>query len=104
APAAGVLTDWDRICGARESAGHVRERIAEDLEALALAGRTATNLPFADAQYRSPWRAPSLRALDAALASVAGRVAALYAPAGLGFAPNPDHAIVRRLALRVARK
>lgn len=100
-PSPGVATPYDLICGARDSAIHMRERIREDADALALAGRAPTNMSFLDVQYRR--RRPSLFELDAALARVARGAAALYAPAGLGFDPHPDHALVRRLALRVAQ-
>jgi LmbE family N-acetylglucosaminyl deacetylase len=37
-PEHGVIPSWDRICGATDIAEHVRERIAEDREALATLG------------------------------------------------------------------
>ena len=49
-PAAERLTRWDAITGAHESAARARERIAEDVGALARAGRTAVNLPLLDAE------------------------------------------------------
>jgi LmbE family N-acetylglucosaminyl deacetylase len=103
APPAGRVTPYDRVCGALDSAAHVRERIAEDKAALAAAGRTPVNLPFLDRQYRPPWNTPSLKAVDSALAQAVPRVARLYAPAGLGFAPHPDHGVARALALAAAR-
>ncbi len=51
-PPAGTLGWWDRLAGATDSAAAVRTRIEEDRQALALAGRTAVNLPFLDSQYR----------------------------------------------------
>src|SRR5690242_12626863 len=97
-PPPGTLTRYDRICGARDSSEHVRERIAEDSRALAAAGRAPVNLPFLDRQYRRPWQTPSLADLDGCLAEAVPRLRELYAPAGLGFAPQPDHELVRRLA------
>lgn len=102
-PRPGFVTTYDRVCGAHDSASHVHERVAEDEAALATTGRTAVNLPFLDRQYRRPWNAPSLEALDAQLAQAVPRVRELYAPAGLGFAPHPDHALARGLALVAAR-
>jgi LmbE family N-acetylglucosaminyl deacetylase len=101
-PPAGSCTLWDQICGGLDSQTHMEERIREDSEALALAGRVGTNLPFLDSQYRR--RRPTLRQLDDALGRVLGGAAAVYAPAGLGFDPHPDHVLVRRLALAAARQ
>lgn len=101
APARGSTTLWDRVCGARDSSAHMQTRVGEDVAALRHAGRTATNLPFLDAQYRR--RRPSLGRLDAALAGAFATAAAVYAPAGLGFDPHPDHVLVRRLAVAASR-
>ena len=103
-PRPGFVTYYDRICGARDSADHVHRRLAEDLDALAAAGRTPVNLPFLEHQYRRPWQTPALKELDSRLAEAVPRVSALYAPAAIGFAPHPDHAIVRRLGLAIARR
>jgi LmbE family N-acetylglucosaminyl deacetylase len=100
-PHPGFVTDVDRICGATDSAAHMAERRAEDAEALALAGRTPTNMPFLDRQYRGPRGTFSLRRLDAELAEAVGSIAALYAPAALG-GSHTDHRLVRRLALAAA--
>jgi LmbE family N-acetylglucosaminyl deacetylase len=102
-PPPGTLTRYDRICGARDSSEHVRERVAEDARALESAGRAPVNMPFLDRQYRRPWQTPSLADLDRRLADAVPRVRELYAPAGLGFAPQPDHELVRRLAVASAR-
>jgi LmbE family N-acetylglucosaminyl deacetylase len=96
-PRPGFVTDVDRICGATDSAAHMAERRAEDAEALALAGRAPTNLPFLDRQYRGPREPFSLRRLDAAVATAVGPVSELYAPAALG-SGHTDHRLVRRLA------
>jgi LmbE family N-acetylglucosaminyl deacetylase len=102
-PRPGFVTQYDRICGARDSAEHVRARVAEDLDALAEAGRTPVNLAFLDRQYRRPWQTPSLKDIDDRLAEAAPRARSVYAPAGLGFVAQQDHALVRRLALGAAR-
>jgi LmbE family N-acetylglucosaminyl deacetylase len=100
-PPPGSTTLWDRICGAGDSAAHMNERVREDVQALAAAGRVPTNLGFLDSQYRR--RRPSTARLDATLAKVIPSAGAVFAPAALGFEPHPDHAAVRRLALVLAR-
>jgi LmbE family N-acetylglucosaminyl deacetylase len=102
APVRGSTTLWDRICGASDSSAHMQARVDEDADALGRTGRTAINLPFLDSQYRR--RRPSLARLDAALAEAFPAAAAVYAPAGLGFDPHPDHVLVRRLAVAASRK
>jgi LmbE family N-acetylglucosaminyl deacetylase len=103
-PRPGFVTRYDRICGAHDSAAHVRARVEEDRGALDLVSRTPDNLPFLDRQYRRPWQTPSLKQVDERLAAAVPRVRAVYAPAALGFAPQPDHALVRALAVAVAAK
>jgi LmbE family N-acetylglucosaminyl deacetylase len=95
-PQPGRLAPWDAITGAVDSAQRARERIAEDALALQRAGRRPLSLPFLDAQYRPPPRAPTLAELDRALVAVAPRASRLHAPAGLG--GHPDHVLVRRYA------
>lgn len=95
-PPAGTLGWWDRLAGATDSAAAVRMRIEEDRQALALAGRTAVNLPFLDNQYRQPDEAPE--EIVEALRGVVVAGALLYAPASLGD-HHPDHAAVRAAAL-----
>lgn len=88
---------WDSYTGASDSSQRVRERIAEDRRALALAGRTAVNLDLLDEQYRTAeqpleplvklierWLTPSVR---------------IYAPAA--FTNHADHGVVRAAALRL---
>ena len=95
-PPAGALGWWDRLAGATDSAAVVRTRIEEDRQALAIAGRTAVNLPFLDSQYRQPDQASGeiVEALRGVL--VAG--ARVYAPASLGD-HHRDHTAVRGAAL-----
>jgi LmbE family N-acetylglucosaminyl deacetylase len=82
-PGSGFVTEIDRICGAVDSAAHMTERRREDSQALALAGRSPTNLTFLDRQYRAVGRTLALRDVDVALRSLGG-VAHLYAPAAHG--------------------
>jgi LmbE family N-acetylglucosaminyl deacetylase len=99
-PETGRVSYFERLAGATDSNEHVRHRLAEDREALALAARRPVNLPFLARSHRG-WRPePSLRALDRALAP--GPVGAVYAPAALG-SPHPDHTLVRDYALALAR-
>ncbi len=95
-PPTGVLGWWDRFAGASESSAAVRARVQEDRRALALAGRTAVNLPFLDRQYRQGEQAAAeiVEALRGELAPDAR----IYAPASLGD-HHPDHTAVRSAAL-----
>jgi hypothetical protein len=95
-PASGVLGWWDRLAGATDSAAAVRVRVEEDSKALALAGRTAVNLPFLDSQYRRPEQDSS--ELVEALRRVVAAGAVLYAPASLGD-HHRDHTAVRAAAM-----
>ena len=52
-PAGAPVGWWDRITGASDSAARMREREAEDGEALAVAGARARDLRLLDHQYRS---------------------------------------------------
>jgi LmbE family N-acetylglucosaminyl deacetylase len=94
-PATGSCAPWDRVVGATDSRALMRLRLAEDREALAMAGLRPLNLGFLDAQYRAgPLDLHEvLGALDRALASVAE----IYCPAGIG--GHPDHDVIRELAL-----
>jgi LmbE family N-acetylglucosaminyl deacetylase len=51
-PQDGYATWWDQLAGAKSSAEMHRDRIREDLAALALAGRTAHMAGLLDGQYR----------------------------------------------------
>jgi LmbE family N-acetylglucosaminyl deacetylase len=98
-PPPGFVSDWDRACGARESAEHVRRRIAEDEEVLASLGRRAVNLPFLDIQYGL--RRFSMRALDHAVADAVPAASVAYAPAALGEG-HIDHRLIRSYARALA--
>ncbi|HWY90492.1 MAG TPA: PIG-L family deacetylase [Solirubrobacteraceae bacterium] len=95
-PPAGALGWWDRLAGASDSATAVRTRIEEDRQALALAGRTAVNLPFLDSQYRQGDQPPE--EIVEALRGVLLAGARIYAPASLGDR-HRDHTAVRTAAL-----
>jgi GlcNAc-PI de-N-acetylase len=93
----GALAWWDEVTGARDSRQRARERVEEDREALALAGRKPVNLAFLDEQYRD---------VEQPLAPVAAQIARLlvpgmhvYAPAAFG--GHADHALVRAAGLEL---
>lgn len=95
-PAPGPARRWDRICGGEDAREQAQARVAEDALALALAGRVAANASLLDAEYREPGPDPGLAEIDAAVAAIANRASAVYAPAALGM--NPDHRLLRRYA------
>jgi LmbE family N-acetylglucosaminyl deacetylase len=88
---------WDEYTGASDSGERVRERIAEDRRALALAGREPTNLSFLDEQYREHDQplGPLVEQIEALLPLHAE----IYAPAAL--ANHTDHVLVRAVALEL---
>ena len=100
-PKPGRAFYWDRVAGARDSAAMMAQRLVEDREALALAGRAPLNLPFLDAQYRVGRRPPSLVELDAALVGHLPAASTIYAPMCLGLV-HCDHVLVRSYALAMA--
>lgn len=97
-PAGAPVGWWDRITGASDSAARMREREAEDGEALAVAGARARDLRLLDHQYRST----SIGAADlaAALEPALDADAVLHAPAAID--GHPDHVLVRDAAVRLA--
>ncbi|HLH66720.1 MAG TPA: PIG-L family deacetylase [Solirubrobacteraceae bacterium] len=91
------LSWWDRMTGAVDSAARMRERLAEDEQALVRAGRTAVNLEFLDDQYRN-----GAQPLDEIVAELDRRLppsTRVLAPAGIG--AHPDHLLVRSAAIRL---
>lgn len=88
---------WDRLTRADDSVERVRERHAEDREALALAGRTPTNVGFLDGQYRGEEQ--PVEAFVNAISAAAPDNALLLAPAALD--AHRDHLLVRAAALAV---
>jgi LmbE family N-acetylglucosaminyl deacetylase len=101
-PEPGLLIPVDRMAGASDSATRMRERLAEDAEALALAGHEPIDLGFLDSQYRPLAGEPGAAEIVAALDGPVERASALFAPAGLS--GNPDHLVVRELALGLAAR
>jgi LmbE family N-acetylglucosaminyl deacetylase len=95
--AGGEVPRWDRITGARDSAERVRERIEEDRQALALAGRTGRYLEFIERQYVGVQ--PSVEELEASLGEISSSTE-VVAPAGIG--GHSAHVLVRELGLRLA--
>jgi LmbE family N-acetylglucosaminyl deacetylase len=87
-PPAGVLGEWDEEGGASDSRERVRERIAEDRAALALAGCDGVYLDFLDEQYE-----PGEQPLARGLRPHVGRATAVYGPKGA--VHNDDHLRVR---------
>jgi len=100
APTAPHSAWWDRLTGAVDGAIRMRERLVEDEQALALAGRVALNLGFLDEQYRQGPQSPG--EIADRVASVVARDACLVAPAGLGGVT--DHDLVRAAALRLEHR
>jgi len=97
-PAGSEASWWDRLTGATDSVTRMEERRAEDSEAFAIAGRTATHLDFLDEQYR-PTDQP-LESIVATLRELIDPDAVVYAPAALG--EHGDHEKVRSAALKLA--
>jgi len=94
---------WDRITGAGDSAARVRERLAEDAQALSHAGCEAIYLPLLDAQYRRPGEPLEPADIDRALvARLEQPVERVLAPAAIG--GHPDHVLVRRYARLLLRR
>jgi LmbE family N-acetylglucosaminyl deacetylase len=99
-PAGTPAPAWDRLTGAQDPVVRMGERRAEDRRALAVVGRTAVDLGFLDAQYRTTEL--STQTLVARLRALLHAGTVLYAPAGLS--GHPDHEIVRAAALELARE
>ncbi len=93
-PPAGRLAPWDAITGATDSATRARERIAEDVRALARAGRTPVNLPLLDVQYRVAVPDPTLEEIDHALCAAVTSASRVHVTAGIG--GHLDHLLARR--------
>lgn len=91
---------WDRLTGASDSRARMRERLAEDAQALGFAGRTALNLGFLDGQYRTA--PPPVEAVADRLAGVLDPATRVYAPAALGAVA--DHDLVRAAAVALEQR
>jgi hypothetical protein len=99
-PAATDLGWWDAQTGADDPQSRARERGEEDRAALALAGRSPTDLDFLDLQYRTDDQ--PLEPIVAAIEAAAPEPARLLASAGFG--GHLDHALVRDAALVLANR
>jgi LmbE family N-acetylglucosaminyl deacetylase len=91
---------WDVSTGAADPQSRAAERLAEDREALALAGREPVNLGFVDFQYRR-----GDLALETLVEAIAGAApeGALLAPATV-VEDHPDHSLVRGAALALRER
>jgi len=89
---------WDRVARATDSRELVRARIAEDEQALAIAGRKPVNLELLDRHYRDG-DPTDMRATLAAAIPAAAR---LHAPVGIG--GHRDHQLVRNAALELGER
>jgi LmbE family N-acetylglucosaminyl deacetylase len=103
APPPGTNTDWDRAIGFKDSALLFASRLAEDAEALALAGREPHNLPFLELQYRRGKRIPGWAEIDAAITARVPAASHVFAPLSL-VVVHPDHRLLREYATALARQ
>jgi LmbE family N-acetylglucosaminyl deacetylase len=103
-PVAGFVSMWDRMSGAAESRARMEERLSEDREALALAGREPLSLGFLDGSYRDPAgaSAPTTAEVRERFEQRLPAASRLLAPAAIG--AHADHVVVRWLALELARE
>ena len=95
APEPGRQRLWDELTGAADPAERMRERLAEDRAALALAGREPVNLGF-----RAPADEVGEEEVGAALRERLPEECELHVPAGIG--GHPAHLLVRRVGLALA--
>jgi hypothetical protein len=94
-PRPGVVADWDRDTGV-DSATRMKQRVAENDAALAVAGRRATNLGFLEAMYDGG--GIDINVLREHLLEARS----VYIPAGVGLVHrNAEHAVVRDACLSV---
>jgi LmbE family N-acetylglucosaminyl deacetylase len=99
-PGPGVRGWWDKLTGVEDSAAHMGARDEEDRRALALAGRSPSNLGFLDGQYRdSP---VETEALLQSLRPLLRPDDTVLAPADFG--AHADHRAVRDAALALQRE
>ena len=88
---------WDRLTGATDPIQRMCERLAEDRQALALAGKAPVNLRFLDDQYRTD--AQPIEEIVEELRAWLESETAVLAPAGIG--AHPDHLLTRSAALQL---
>ncbi len=93
---AAMVGSWDCLTRACDSSARMGERLAEDAEALALAGVASVNLDLLDSQYRGFGPPP---ALAEALKEPLRGAETVYAPAAPY--PVPDHVAVMAAALEL---
>jgi hypothetical protein len=96
----GAPAWWDQLTGASDSGQRARDRVEEDREALALAGRKPVNLGFLDEQYREAEQPIAPIATE-----IEGRLRPgvhVYAPAAFG--GHVDHELVRAAALELRQR
>jgi LmbE family N-acetylglucosaminyl deacetylase len=99
-PPPGTFGSFDAVCGGTDSPRLVAARRDEDVDALAIAGRSSRNLDLLDEQYRAePIDDDQVRG---AIEGSVDRAAWLWAPAGIG--GHADHVVVRDVALTIARE
>lgn len=95
-PESGQTGSWDCLTRATDSAVRVRERLAEDAEALGIAGVASVNLDLLDSQYRGFGPPPPVAE---ALAEPLRDAERVYAPAAPY--PVPDHVVVLAAACQL---
>jgi LmbE family N-acetylglucosaminyl deacetylase len=100
APPRGMLAGYDRYTGAASSTDRLRERLAEDDNALAVLGRDSSTirLAFPDLQFRSAELDEA--ALADALRPIISSCDEIWAPTAIG--GHPDHQAARSAALSLA--
>ena len=99
-PPEGTTGRADPMFGASDSAALVRQRRAEDHDALGAAGLTPIHLDHLDDQYRT--EACDVSELADSIAAVVGTASVIVSPAGIG--RHPDHVDARSAAIELARR
>jgi LmbE family N-acetylglucosaminyl deacetylase len=101
-PAHRGRSRWDAIAGAPDAATLMRARVIEDREVLGSVGVRAHHLGMLEHPQRELRPEPSLRRLHEAVRAAVPRASRVLAPLALG-TEHPDHVLLRRYALRLAR-
>lgn len=97
-PREGTTGQFDPIFGVSDSAALVRQRRAEDVDALVAVDIVPVHLDHLDDQYRTEPVDPAV--LERSIADAAPNPSVLVAPAGIG--RHPDHVAVRSAAIERA--
>jgi LmbE family N-acetylglucosaminyl deacetylase len=100
-PPPGPVSEWDRICGARDSTTHFRARLTEDRAVLEPLVGAPLNLSLLEQQYRAD-SSKTLATIERELDRVLPAASAVYSPAALGEA-HVDHSLVQTVARKLAR-